>query len=102
MVRSREENLARRAIGAWDTAAKLTFPYYVQGSHGVLDSQLLLGADGAIYAFRGMTEREWNRGVVAPEHAYASGGTLHHQHQYAEVQQGFANPVARYGLELDD
>ena len=100
IARRQRNHLARRAINAWDMAAKMTFPYEVQGSSGVHTSQLFLGGDGSIYAFRGMADWEWERGVLIPGHAFCAGEALFHEHQYAEVRKGLANLVARYDLKI--
>jgi hypothetical protein len=97
--RLRQDRLAERAIGAWDLAAKLTAPTRVQESASTLEHDLFLGADGRIYTFRGMTDRERERGVLIPQFACEPGKALPFDHQYKEIQRGLANVIARYDLQ---
>jgi hypothetical protein len=96
----RQDRLAERAIGAWDLATKLTTPARVQESTFTLEHDLFLGADGRIYAFRGMTDREHERGVLIPQFAREPRKALPFDHQYEEIQRGLANVVARYDLQV--
>lgn len=96
--RLRQDRLAQRAVGGWDLATKITASSIVQGSEIVTEHQLFLGRDNRIYGVRGMTEREWERGVLRPDFARDPSNPLPFDHQYEEIQRGLANLTARYGL----
>jgi hypothetical protein len=99
--RLRQDRLARWAIGGWDLAAKITASSTIQGSTVVTEHRLFLGKDNRIYGFRGMTDREWKRGVLVPDFARDPGTPLPFDHQYEEIQRGLANLTVRYGLTIN-
>lgn len=82
---------AHTVLGAWDMRTHLTTEGVVQDSLVTSKYSLYLIEDGSIAGMSGMTEKEWESGILIPGFARRSGERFFHAGNYQEVQKGLAN-----------
>lgn len=83
---------ASRVVAAWDMRVQLTTEGApVQGSRPVFKYALYLVEDGTIAGMSGMSQKEWERGILIPGFARRHGERFYNMGNYPEVQRGLAN-----------
>jgi hypothetical protein len=86
------------AVPAWKLDGKLKRPYIDRdGFKSSIEYDLYLDSAGTVHAMRGMSQREWQRGVIIGD-AFTIGQSLPEQTNYAEVRTGLARLAARLNL----
>lgn len=83
---------ARNVTGAWDMRTQLTVDAgEVQRSRFTHKYPLYLVEDGGIAGMHGMSEREWQRGILIPALEKSPGDRFSSIQHYEEAQRGLAH-----------